>query len=164
MKDINLIAAIQKKDRGLGLGSELLFWIKDDLRNFKEKTSGATVIMGRKTFDSLPGRKPLPKRTNIVITRNPELSVPEGVILANSLDDALTKATKLEAEIFVLGGGEIYAQALAKATRLHLTVVEADKPANVFFPEYDDFKKVAFEEKHFDEATQLPYTFLVLEK
>lgn len=163
MKDINLIAAIQTKDRGIGLGNNLLFGIKDDMKSFVAKTRDTTVIMGRKTYDSLHV-KPLPKRTNIVISRNPELTLPEGVIIVHSLDEALAEAAKIDKPIFIIGGGQIYAEAINKATHLHLTLVDGDKPADVFFPPYDDFKKEVFREKHFDDATQLPYTFLVLEK
>jgi dihydrofolate reductase len=95
--------------------------IADDMKRFKALTVGKPVVMGRKTWDSLP-RKPLPDRTNIVVTRQPDWSA-DGAVTASSLDDALDK-TRGAAEVMVIGGGEIYRAALARADRIELTEVQ----------------------------------------
>src|SRR4051812_18739461 len=107
---ISIVVGIIEKTRAIGLGSELLVRNSDDLKRFKMLTTGHTVIMGRKTYESI-GR-PLPNRTSIVITRNPDFKV-GGVIVCTSLEDAIEKAKEIEKEeVFVIGGGEIYTQAL----------------------------------------------------
>ena len=116
---ITLILAIA--DNGvIGRDGAIPWRIGDDLKRFKQLTIGKPVVMGRKTWDSLP-RKPLPERTNIVITRQPGWQA-EGAVTASSLDDALAKAEDA-AEVMVIGGAEIYRAALAKAQRIELTEV-----------------------------------------
>lgn len=158
---ISLIAAIQKKDRGIGLGNELLFRISDDLKRFKALTSGHPIIMGRKTFDSI-GSKPLPNRTNIVVTR--QALSQEGVVFVHSLEEALEKAKAVDENIFVIGGAEIYKQTLPFADRLELTIVDSDVPADTFFPEYSEFSKVIYHEEKIDEKTGLHYCWVTLTK
>ena len=158
---ISLIAAIQKKDHGIGLGNELLFRISDDLKRFKALTSGHPIIMGRKTFDSIGG-KPLPNRTNIVITRQ-ELSQ-EGVVFVHSLEEAIEKAKVVGENIFVIGGAEIYKQALPFADRLELTIVDSDVPSDTFFPEYSEFSNIAQKENRSDEKSGLLYEWVTLER
>jgi len=158
---IALIAAIQKKDRGIGLKNDLLFKISDDLKRFKMLTLGHPIIMGRKTFDSI-GR-PLPNRTNIVVTRNISLAT-EGVIYCSSMHDALSEAKKLDDTVLVIGGGEIYRQALPFSDRIELTLVESDVQSDVFFPDYSAFSKVISDEEHFDEKTNLHYRWQTLER
>lgn len=134
---MSMIAAIQKKDRGLGFHNELLYRIPEDHKRFKAITSGHPVIMGKKTFDSI-GR-PLPERLNIVLTRNAN-ETREGCIMTGSLEEALRIAAKHDQEeIFVLGGGEIYSQALPYADKLYLTIIDGKKEADTFFPEYGEF-------------------------
>ncbi|WP_293423013.1 dihydrofolate reductase [Phreatobacter sp.] len=138
MSPILLIAALAS-DRGIGNGNALLFRLKTDMANFRAATLGKPVIMGRKTFESLA--KPLPKRLNIVISRQPDLAIP-GVVIAPSLDAALAVAHG-EAlrtgvgEIVVMGGAEIYALAMPLADRLLITHVDAAPAADVFFPTID---------------------------
>jgi dihydrofolate reductase len=158
---ISLIAAIQKKDRGIGLKNELLFKISDDLKRFKALTSGHPIIMGRKTFDSIGG-KPLPNRTNIVVTRQ-ELSQ-EGVVFVHSFEEAMEKAKAIDENIFIIGGAEIYKQTLPFADRLELTIVDSDVPADTFFPEYNEFSKTISEEEKIDEKTGLHYCWVTLTK
>ena len=155
--------AVTSKDAAVGNGGNLLFRIPDDLKRFKSLTSGHPIIMGRKTFESI-GR-PLPNRTNIIITRNPEFKV-EGCIVVSSLEEALQKGGNNEnLEIFVIGGGEIYKQALPITDKLYLTIVESDKEGDVFFPDWrKDFTKETFREERFDQATGLKYTWLDLER
>lgn len=133
---LSIIAAIGR-NRELGRGNDLLWKIPDDLKRFKKLTEGHPIIMGRKTYESLP-RRPLPGRTNIVITRDPKWTS-EGALTAESLDEALGMAAFAEGgeETFVIGGAQIYELALPHADRLYLTLIDAEaKDADVFFPEY----------------------------
>jgi len=165
---ISIVVAIAEKDRGIGHGSELLFRISDDLKRFKTLTTGHPIIMGRKTFESI-GR-PLPGRENIVITRNPNWSAP-GVKTTPSIEQAIEIASSAPGndQIFIIGGGEIYKEALEKnlVDRLEITLIktEAAKPANVFFPEYASaFTKEIFKEDRIDESTGTSYSWITLEK
>lgn len=116
----------------IGLRGGMLWHLRDDLRRFKAITTGKAVIMGRKTWQSLP-RRPLPGRLNVVITRQSDF-VAEGARVAGSLTEAIGIAAGCE-EIFILGGGEIYRQALGMATRLYMTRILAEAPeADTFFP------------------------------
>ncbi len=154
---ISMIAALASENRALGKNGDLIYKIHDDLKRFKEITSGHIIIMGRKTYESI-GR-PLPNRTNIVISRDPNFSA-DGVIVAHSLEDALRISQG--DEIFVIGGGQIYKEAIEKADKLYLTIVEGNPEADTFFPDYSDFKKIVFEEEHRSEG--LKYKFLDLER
>ncbi len=157
---ISIIAAISEKDRALGKDNKLIWRISDDLKRFKQLTTGHPVIMGRKTFESIG--KPLPNRTNIIVTRNPEFTS-EWCLVAHSLEDAIAKAREIDQqEIFILGGAEIYNQALPLTDKLYLTLINDKKDADVFFPDYSAFTKEVFKEEHLESKPQ--YTFLNLEK
>ncbi len=158
---ISLIAAIASENRALGRDNELIYKIPEDLKRFKELTSGHIVIMGRKTFESI-GRA-LPNRTNIVITRDPNFSA-ENVVVTHSLGEALHLAELKvgNEEIFIIGGGMLYKEAIQKADKLYLTIVEGNPEADTYFPDYSDFKRVVFEESH--ESEGLKYKFLDLER
>ncbi len=156
---ISIIAAIQKKDRGIGLKNDLLFRISDDLKRFKALTTGHPIILGRKTFDSIG--KALPNRTNIVITRNPDFNI-EGVTACASLEEALGKAHAVDSEIFIIGGGEIYKQALPFADQLYLTIVDSDTPPEILFPDYSEFSKIISEENNHDKKSNLNYQWVTL--
>lgn len=157
---ISMVAAIASGNRAIGKNNKLIFHIPEDLKRFKELTSGHVVIMGRKTFESI-GR-PLPNRINTVITRNPAF-YEDNVVVAHSLNEALRLAElKGESEAFIIGGGQIYEEAIGKADKLYLTVVEGSPDADTYFPDYSDFKKVVFEEEH--EENGLKYKFLDLER
>lgn len=168
MARISIIAAIGR-NREIGKAGKLLWPIMDDLRNFKTVTMGKPIIMGRKTFESI-GR-PLPGRKNIVITRSPSFSV-EGVVVTNSLSEALKAAQEAAQEtgveeIFVIGGGEIYQEALPLANHLYLTRIDASEPeADAFFPEYEQlFPITGMESARLrDNANGLYYQFVVLHK
>ncbi len=150
---ISLIAAIGQ-NRELGKDNKLLWHIPADLGRFKKITLGHPVIMGRKTFESIGS--PLPNRLNIVVTRNPNFSAPNQVVVCYSLKQALQKAAETKTdEVFIIGGASIYQQAIKKADKLYLTVVEGNFTADTFFPDYSDFKKVIFRQKH----RQKNYTF-----
>lgn len=136
---ISIIAAIGSK-RELGKDNKLLWRIPEDMKRFRQLTEGHAVIMGRKTFESI-GR-PLPNRINIVITRQANYQAP-GCIIVSSVEEALAAArAKEREEIFVIGGGEIYKQALPFTDRLYLTVVRATAAADAYFPEYAEFGRV----------------------
>lgn len=136
---ISAIAAISAGNRALGKGNELLWTIPEDLGRFRTLTRGHPVIMGRKTWESLPdAARPLPGRANFVITRQADYSAP-GAIVVPSMEEALAAAknTPGSDEIFIIGGGEIYTLGLPFTDRLYLTLVEAEKEADVFFPPYE---------------------------
>lgn len=155
--------AVISKNRALGKDKGLLFHVLGDLPRFKKITSGHPVIMGRKTFESKEiNKKPLPNRLNIVVTRDPSYKA-EGVIVAKSVEEAIEKAKEKETdEIFIIGGGQIYKEALPYVDKLYLTVVDKEAEADTFFPDYSDFKKVVFREEH--EEKGMKYTFLELER
>ena len=130
---LSLIVATDEQG-AIGRNNQLLWHLPSDLAWFKQQTLGKPVIMGRKTYDSIG--KPLPKRRNIVISRNPALEIP-GVELANSLQSAL-KLVDEETEVMVIGGGQIYSEALPLANRLYLTrVATTVADADTFFPQID---------------------------
>ena len=131
----SIIAAIGKNSE-LGQGGDLVFHIKEDMKYFRETTTGHKVIMGRKTWESLPGK--LPHRENIVISRHP-VSGADATI--HDLPDFIARHKNTPEEIFVIGGGSIYAEFLPYATALYLTEVDASAPsADVFFPKFDKSK------------------------
>ena len=154
---LSLIAAVGS-NRAIGRGNALLWHLPGDLPRFKQLTMGHPVIMGRKTHQSI-GR-PLPGRLNIVVTRNPAFT-PAGVTCCRSLEEALSCAAASnprEAESFVIGGGELYAIALARADRLYLTEVDDAPPdADTFFPVYTAFTRIESSESH--TANGLTYRF-----
>jgi dihydrofolate reductase len=159
---ISIIAAVGK-NRELGKGGKLLWHIPEDMRRFKALTMGHPVIMGRKTWESLPEKfRPLPGRTNIVVTRQVGYAA-EGAIVADSFEAARAAAARAQGadEIFVIGGGELYATALPFADRLYLTLVDDMADADTFFPSYErDFTIIK------DEAGEgeSPYRFQILER
>lgn len=135
-----IVAAISRKNQALGNKNGLLWHIPHDLQRFKEKTLGHPVIMGRKTFESIIAilGKPLPNRTNIVVTRNQHFSY-EGVIVTSSLEDAFKEAEKLNpTEIHIGGGAQLYRQALPFVDELYLTLVDDEPEADTFFPEFEN--------------------------
>ena len=132
---ISLIAAVGK-NRELGFKNDLIWKIPNDMEFFKKKTTGHSVIMGQKTYESI-GR-PLPKRKNIILTRDEKYKA-SGCFVTYSIDDALKLAG--EGEVFVIGGGQIYTQMIEMADKLYLTVIDKDAPADTYFPAYSDFKK-----------------------
>ncbi len=159
---ISLIAAIGKNNE-LGKKNALLWHVPADMKYFREKTKGHTVIMGRKTFESLKG--PLPNRKNIIITRD-ENYLRHGVDVVHSLEEALGQAEGKQ-EVFIIGGAEIYKQALALADKLYITHINAeDKEADSFFPEIIPivWNEVSREEHEKDDKNPFDYTFSVYER
>ena len=153
-KQIAIIVAIAE-NYAIGKNNDLLWHISDDLKRFKKITSGNPVVMGKKTFFSLPVH-PLPNRKNIVITDIPG-EVIDGCTMAYSIDDAIEKMDADKTN-FIIGGGSVYAQFLPHADKLYLTRVHKDFDADVFFPKinFDEWEKI-FEEPH--PENKLPYTF-----
>jgi dihydrofolate reductase len=156
---ISIIAAIGK-NRELGRRNELVWAISADLKRFKQLTTGHPIIMGRKTYESI-GR-PLPDRTNIIITRNTD-PIPDCVVV-HSLEEALSVANAEDAEeIFVIGGAEIFAQALPHTDRLYMTLVNDEDPsADVFFPDYTEFTQIVGQEEHAEHTPA--YTWITFER
>jgi len=157
---VTIIVAIGENN-AIGKDNQLLWYLPADLRHFKDKTSGHTIIMGRKTFDSVG--KPLPRRRNIVITRQ-DITI-EGCEVVKSLDAAL-ELCKDEHEVFIGGGAEIYQQAMEKTDRIYLTIVHQSFDADTFFPEinYDLWTEVSRHDHPADEKNTIPYSFITLER
>ncbi|HQT00533.1 MAG: diacylglycerol kinase [Hydrogenophilales bacterium 16-64-46] len=154
---LNVIAALAK-NRVIGIENRLPWRLPEDLAHFKALTLGHPVLMGRKTFESL-GR-PLPGRTNIVITRNPDYR-PEGVTPAASIPAALA-ACEGHDEVFFIGGAELYAQAIPLADRLYLTEVDIEAQGDAWFPEFDRmaFVEIARQSHLGDKADRLHFDFV----
>jgi len=164
LKNINIsIAVAVGENYAIGKNNQLLWHMPADLKFFKQTTSGHAVIMGRKTFDSVG--KALPNRRNIVITRNQSLKI-DGAEIANSLNEALELCKQEEKAVFIIGGAEIYKQALPIANMLYLTTVHHNFDADTFFPAFDLNEWTVFStEKHLpDEKNKYPYTFTVLKR
>ncbi len=133
--EVNIIVAVAP-DMAIGRGGDLLFHVSDDLKRFKELTMGHPIIMGRKTFESLP-KGALPGRRNIVISRNKDFKA-EGAETVGSIDEAITLCTGAE-KVFIIGGAQIYAAALPVADRMMLTRFDRSaNDADCFFPEIDE--------------------------
>ncbi len=135
---ITLIAALAKNNV-IGCDGRLPWHIPADLRHFKQLTLGHIVLMGRKTWESIPEKfRPLPQRTNIVITRQKDYPVPPDVLVYASIDAALTNKNQTPtSRLFVIGGADVYAQTIERADRLEITHVEREVKGNVFFPLID---------------------------
>lgn len=168
----SLIVAMAK-NQTIGINNTLPWHLPNDLKYFKQVTMSKPIIMGRKTFDSI-GR-PLPGRTNIVITRQTDYQA-EGIVVVNSLQQALDKAADVcfiggHDEAMVIGGAEIYQQALLKADRLYITHVHADVEGDAFFPEvrwndWQEFKREDYQADEIKEENYNPfdYSFVVYDR
>lgn len=160
---ISIIAALSENNV-IGRDNDLPWYLPSDMKRLKALTMGHPLVMGRKTYESI-GR-PLPGRTSIVISRNKEkLHYPPEVKKASSLDEALEIAQASEGgdtEIFLFGGGQIYAEGIERAERLYLTVVKEDVEGDTHFPDYSNFTKVIKKEEGVDGGVHL--TYMILEK
>jgi dihydrofolate reductase len=158
-KKFTIIVAIAQNN-AIGKNNDLLWHISGDLKRFKQITTGHSVIMGRKTYFSLPNGA-LPNRRNIVITDCPEDCCPSTEIVS-SIQEAIQIADK-EKENFIIGGGMIYEQFMNMADKLYLTIVHKDYDADVFFPKinYNEWKTISKEE-HLEHEP--PYTYLIMER
>lgn len=133
-KGILTIIVAASTNNAIGLNNTLIWHLSDDLKRFKKLTNGHYIIMGRKTFESFP--KPLPNRTHVVISYQSDYKVPAGVILVNSLSDAID-VSKNDPQPFIIGGGQIYKQALTLVSKIELTRVHDNFDGDTFFPEID---------------------------
>lgn len=133
------IIAARAANGVIGKRNDLPWYLPEDLKRFKELTTGHTVIMGRNTYESIINRlgKPLPNRKNIVITRNPDYVVAEGVEKFSSLPEALTAQ---DSDVFLIGGQRIFEEGLGLADTLYLTELHKDYDGDVYFPEFDQSK------------------------
>lgn len=149
--------------REIGFQNQLLWHLPKDLKHFKELTTGHPVVMGRKTYESIG--KPLPNRTNIVISRRKDW-FQEGILIVGSIKEALKFARKIDENIFIIGGGTIYEQTIEQADRLEITLVDAHLEADTFFPKiHPSTWKMVFEECHLkDEKNTYDYCFQTFEK
>jgi dihydrofolate reductase len=154
---ISIIVAIAQ-NFAIGKNNELLWHIPNDLKRFKKITHGHAVIMGKKTYESLP-MKPLPDRQNIVITDNPQDLFP-GCTKVHSIEEALAQI-KPEDETFIIGGASVYQQFLPYTNRLYLTIVHKDFDGDVFFPEIDlkEWQLLTQEDCPFNELTGFSYSY-----
>ena len=160
---VSIIVAVGENNE-TGYRNGLLWRLPADLKRFRELTTGHTVVMGRKTFESLPNG-PLPNRRNVVLSRNPYFSH-ENCLVFSSLDEALIKLSS-EQKVYIIGGSQIYCQTLPCASMLYLTRVHASFPeADTFFPEFDRTKWIKrSEETHpADEKNKYSYTFYEYKK
>jgi dihydrofolate reductase len=156
---ISIIVAIAE-DNGIGYKNELLWHLPEDMKRFRKLTFGHTVIMGKKTWESLP-KKPLSGRKNIIITDDP-LDRFESGLAAYSIEDALSKC-EVNEEIFIIGGGSIYRQFMAVADRLLITHIHKKAPADIYFPVIDPeiWEPVEKEDHLQDDTSQIPYTYII---
>jgi dihydrofolate reductase len=159
---ISIISATSE-NRVIGKNNDLVWHLPADFKFFKDKTRDHAIIMGRKTYESLG--KALPKRTNMVVSRNPDFN-PGDAHKFSSLTSALEKAKKIEKEeIFIIGGGKIYAQALPFCTHMYLTIVHGNFEGDTFFPEFGKEWKIVDEEfRKADENNSYDFTFTTFEK
>lgn len=162
-----VIAAVATNN-AIGINNKLPWYLPDDLLYFKAITMGKPIIMGRKTFDSL--RKPLPGRTNIVITRDHKYQR-DGISVVYSLEEAIALAEDIALingyeEVMVIGGEQIYRKALPSADRLYLTRIHRNIEGDAFFPELEpsEWKEVACENRVVEDEDALAYSYLILDR
>lgn len=159
---VSAIAAMSRNGV-IGKNNQLLWHIPADMKRFKELTVGHTVIMGRKTWESIPKKfRPLPDRKNIVITREKDYRA-DGAVVVSSPEEALELvATTNEREVFVIGGQQIYEALLPYTSRLYLTLIDKDFEGDTFFPDYSKFSKELSREK--SSTGDLAFEWLTLER
>ena len=153
---LSIIACVGK-NLELGKGNDLVFHIKDDMKYFKEVTLNHVVVMGRKTFESLPS--PLKDRKNVVITRS-DVKLPDGVLKYSSIEEFLDSYKDYKDEIFIIGGASIYRQFIDLCDKLYLTEVDKSVDADVYFPEFNKklYEKEIVKE---GESNNLKYKFVI---
>lgn len=163
---ISIIVAVAPNNV-IGKDNTLIWHLPADMKYFKEKTTNHCIITGRKNYESIPERfRPLPNRTNIVITRQTEYKAP-GAIVVDTLEKAIEKAKEIEEEeIFIIGGGEIFKQSMDITDRLYLTKIDGNFEGDVFFPELNlkEWKEVYREDCKADEKNKYDYSFIILDR
>ena len=158
--NISIIVAMSN-NRIIGLNNRMPWHLSADLKRFKKITMGSPILMGRKTFESI-GR-PLPGRTNIIVTRNPNYRQ-EGCLIAHSLDEAIAIGCRLADEIFIIGGSELYKAVLGKAKTIHLTLIKKEFEGDTFFPEinWNNWTEIERTEVTDDLTVDFDYSFVTL--
>lgn len=161
-QNLTIIVAVSA-NQVIGKDNDLVWDLPKDMRRFKALTSGHHIIMGRKTFESFP--KPLPNRTHIVITRQKNYSAPQGVIVVNSLEKAIEIA-KDDKQPFIIGGGEIYKQALSHANWIELTKVHGHFDGDTYFPDIDlnEWQEIKRESIFKDENHDYDFCYITYKK
>ena len=156
--NLSIIVAVAQNG-AIGKKNDLLWHLGSDLKRFKQLTMGHPVVMGRKTWDSLP-KKPLPGRQNIVMTNNPDFEA-EGATVVHSVNGLFKALKDCDEEVFVMGGAAIYETLLPFTKRLYITRVYRDYDADVYFPTIDmsEFTLVKFGEPMYDEESGLDYAY-----
>ncbi len=157
---LSIIFAIASNN-AIGKDNSLLWHISEDLKRFKEITSGHKILMGRKTFESLPGI--LPNREHIILTRDRNFNLDsDKVTVINNIEDAIKFYKNSDEEVFIIGGGEIYKQFLKYANKLYLTKVNKDFDADTFFPQInlDEWEVIHNSETKVDEKSGLNFEFI----
>jgi len=157
-----IVVAMGEKNE-IGADNQLLWHLPKDLKHFKDLTSGHPIIMGRKTYESIG--KALPNRTNIVISRKKNW-FEEGILIVGSIKEAVKFAKKIDENVFIIGGGNIYEQTMEVADKLEVTLVKAELKADTFFPKIDPkiwkLTEEVFHEK--DEKNQYDFSFQTYNK
>lgn len=164
MKQLLSIIAAMAGNRVIGIDNRLPWRLPADLAYFKALTLGHHMIMGRKTYESLPGGKPLPGRTAVVVTRDPAYAAP-GCVVAHSLADAVAACAE-DGEVFFIGGADMYRQALEVAQRMYLTEVKTELEGDARFPEFDPavWRETSRTHCRADEKNPYDYDFVVYER
>lgn len=159
---ISLIVAMSS-NRAIGLANQMPWHLSADLKRFKQLTMGNPILMGRKTFESIA--RPLPGRTNIVVSRNPAYR-PEGCIVVGTVETAINHACQLADEVFVIGGSTLYEATLPIADTLYITQINRDFNGDTFFPDFDwnRWSEIAREDVVDDPKVSFTYSFLKLQK
>lgn len=160
-----ILIAAKAKNNVIGKDNQLIWKLSADLKRFKNLTSGHYILMGRKTFQSLG--KPLPNRTHIIITRNPDFQAPTGHFAFSSVEDAFIFCNKAGIdELYIIGGGQIYAETVNLCDRLEITDVDAEPEGDAFFPEIDlsIWEETGREDHPADEKNEYPFSFVTYEK
>ncbi|MDH5571014.1 MAG: type 3 dihydrofolate reductase [Gammaproteobacteria bacterium] len=159
---ISLIAAMTD-ERVIGINNSLPWKLPNDMKWFRQQTMGKPIVMGRKTFESF-GAKPLPGRTNIIISRDKDY-IAEDCIVAHTIDEALQAAGDVE-EIMIIGGASFYEQMLPQAQRMYLTRVHTKVEGDAWFPEFDlsQWHEISRTDCEADERNALAHSFIILER
>lgn len=161
-KKISIIVAIAQ-NYAIGKDNDLLWHLSGDLKRFKELTTGHTIVMGKRTFESLPVR-PLPNRRSIVLSDNANERI-DACLMAYSIEDAINQFDDYQ-ENFIIGGGSVYRQFLPIADKLYLTIVHKDFDADTFFPEinFEEWQVVEKQENLYDDRSSLTYSYHIYKR
>jgi len=163
MSEISIIAAVAD-NFAIGKANDLPWYLPADLKHFRQLTTGHAVVMGKRTFESLP-KGPLPNRKNIVLTSIMSEGVNEGYFEADSLEDAVYLCEH-EEKVFIIGGATVYKQSINKVNTMYITWIHKSFTADTYFPEvnFEEWNEVSREDHDADEQNQFPYSFSVYKR